>query len=294
MQKPEVKDSSSVKRNTDSNKRNDSRVSSTTAMKVDQDSHESGLFVKAKIPLLIEPCAKFQDSGRALVARSVVNSSEKIPVRLMNVSGPSQTIFKNTVVGMTFPVKEIIMPETEGSVNHVMPGEREEIVLVKHMQRLHPGQDHCITPLESTEPEKSPTRRVEDEEDWQEDPGELLFEEEKDREAGRTYRKKTSPVLPGVKRRNTETSETVTIDLPTNKEIEIEEPSNSALVVQKAPLDDQHCSCCSKKSKKADAETQTDTNLKAGKSHQKIIRVTRKFQKDGETVERFEEDIWND
>lgn len=66
------------------------------------------------------------------------------------------------------------------------------------------------------------------------------------------------------------------------------------MVVQKAPLDDQHCSCCSKKSKKADAETQTDTNLKAGKSHQKIIRVTRKFQKDGETVERFEEDIWND
>lgn len=88
-----------------------------------------------QIPLLIEPCAKFQDSGRALVARSVVNSSEKIPVRLMNVSGQSQTIFKNTVVGMTFPVKEIIMTETEGSVNHVMPGEREE-VLPEHLQEL--------------------------------------------------------------------------------------------------------------------------------------------------------------
>lgn len=79
-----------------------------------------------------------------------------------------------------------------------------KIVLVKHMQRLHRGQDHCITPLESTEPEKFPPRRVEDEEDWQEDPEELLFEEEKDREAGRTYRKKTSPVLQGVKRRNTD------------------------------------------------------------------------------------------
>lgn len=63
----------------------------------------------------------------------------------------------------------------------------------------------------------------------------MFEEEEKGREAGRTYRKKTSPVLPGVKRRNTETSETVTIDLPSNE------------------------------------ETQTDTNLKAGKSHQKII-----------------------
>lgn len=49
MQKPEVKDSTSVKGNTDFNKRNDSRVSSTTAMKDDQDSHESGLFVKAKV-----------------------------------------------------------------------------------------------------------------------------------------------------------------------------------------------------------------------------------------------------
>jgi hypothetical protein len=29
-----------------------------------------------QIPLLIEPCAKFQDSGRDLVARSLVNSSE--------------------------------------------------------------------------------------------------------------------------------------------------------------------------------------------------------------------------
>lgn len=27
-------------------------------------------------PLLIEPCAKFQDSGKALLARSLVNSSE--------------------------------------------------------------------------------------------------------------------------------------------------------------------------------------------------------------------------
>lgn len=53
----------------------------------------------------------------------------------MNVSSQSQTIFKNTVVGMTFPVKEIIMPETEGSVNHVMPVEREE-VLPEHLQEL--------------------------------------------------------------------------------------------------------------------------------------------------------------
>jgi hypothetical protein len=59
-------------------------------------------------------------------------------------------------------------------------------------------------------------------------------------------------------------------------------------------LDDQHCLCCKKKAKKVDAETQTDAVVKAGMSHQKTIRVTRKFPKDGEVVEHWEEDIWND
>jgi hypothetical protein len=56
-------------------------------------------------------------------------------------------------------------------------------------------------------------------------------------------------------------------------------------------LDDQKCLCCKKKAKKLDAETQTDATIKAGKSHQKAIRVTRKFQKDGEVVQHWEEDI---
>lgn len=78
-----------------------------------------------QIPLMIEPCTKFQDNGKALVARSLVNSSEKVAVRLMNISSQSQTIFKNTVIGMTYPVREIIMPAKEGMVNNVMPRKYE-------------------------------------------------------------------------------------------------------------------------------------------------------------------------
>jgi hypothetical protein len=66
--------------------------------------------------------------------------------------------------------------------------------------------------------EKPQSRQVEDKEDWQEDPGELLFEEV-DLEAGRTHRKKTSPVLPGIKRRNTSVSETTTNDFLTVEEV---------------------------------------------------------------------------
>jgi hypothetical protein len=75
---------------------------------------------------LIEPFAKFQDSGRTLAARSLVNSSEKVAVRLMKISSQSQTTYKNTVIGLTTSVREILVPEKEGMVNNVMPGENRE------------------------------------------------------------------------------------------------------------------------------------------------------------------------
>lgn len=90
---------------------------------------------EVKPPLLIEPCAKFQDSGKALLARSLVNSSERVAVRLMNTSNQSQTIFKNTVEGVTSPVREVLVPKREGIINHVMPVENEE-KLSEHMMEL--------------------------------------------------------------------------------------------------------------------------------------------------------------
>lgn len=89
----------------------------------------------SQTPLLIEPCAKFQDSGKALLARSLVSSTERVAVRLMNTSSQPQTIFKNTVVGVTSPVTEIIVPKREGSVKHVMPGENKE-KLPQHIMEL--------------------------------------------------------------------------------------------------------------------------------------------------------------
>lgn len=72
-------------------------------------------------------------------------------------------------------------------------------------------------------------------------------------------------------------------------------PGDNVASVQEAILDNHHCAC--KKAQRVDADTQTDMMEKgvhAGKSHQKIVRVIRKFQKDGDMVEHLEEVIWND
>lgn len=58
--------------------------------------------------------------------------------------------------------------------------------------------------------------------------------------------------------------------------------------VQEAPMDSHHCACCKEKAQRIDAETQSETmekEVQPGKSHQKIIRVIRKFQSNGDMVE---------
>jgi hypothetical protein len=44
----------------------------------------------------------------------------------MNISSQSQTTYKNTVVSLTSPAREILVPEKEGMVNNVMPGENKD------------------------------------------------------------------------------------------------------------------------------------------------------------------------
>lgn len=59
-------------------------------------------------PLEIEASEKFHKSGKALEARSLTDAGEKVLLRLMNVSCNPQTVYKNTVVGSTLPVVNII------------------------------------------------------------------------------------------------------------------------------------------------------------------------------------------
>ena len=78
------------------------------------------------------------------------------------------------------------------------------------------------------------------------------------------------------------------MDDPASDEFGKNECSVVSEVVE-SPVERQHCSCCSHHILKSYIGTQTDaTNETKGKSHQKIIRVTGKYQKDGETIEKFE------
>lgn len=72
-------------------------------------------------------------------------------VRLMNTSSQSQTIFKNTVVGVTSPVREAIVTKREGIIiNHVMHGEDEE-KLSEHMMDLFDRTKTGLTEEQLTE-----------------------------------------------------------------------------------------------------------------------------------------------
>lgn len=125
------------------------------------------------------------------------------------------------------------------------------------MKRLHPSREIKGTykvPVEQPG-EKSLSRKVDVEENWHEDIGELLFEEV-GLEAGR----KTSQALPGVKKRKI----LATVHKDVQNWEDVVGPGDNVANVQEATLD---------KTQRVDAETQTDSVVKEvrpGKSHQKI------------------------
>ena len=151
-------------------------------------------------------------------------------------------------------------------------------LLMRHQKRLH--QETTTSTSQQTlheDQDEAAACSVDEgnDQEWQEDPGDLIYENEL--EAGRIIRKKTSPALPGMKRR---TEATTTI--PSEKRTRMENDDSSQVSLQ-------HCPCCKHQANVLDASTQTQQI-----SHQKTVRIIRKYQKDGECVERFEEDVWND
>ncbi|XP_062595296.1 uncharacterized protein LOC134256628 [Saccostrea cucullata] len=156
-------------------------------------------------------------------------------------------------------------------------------LLMRHQKRLHSttglqgGEKHVPSNSKSVVVDNH-----DDDSDWQEDPGDLIYETSL--EVGRTIRKKTSPSLPGVKRKADELVDKVP-DQSADKDSSMVDEGKD----HEAPMALHHCPCCREHVTRLDASTQTDTSR-----HQKTVRVVRKYQRDGECVERVEEDIWND
>uniref|UniRef100_A0A8W8NVQ1 Uncharacterized protein n=1 Tax=Magallana gigas TaxID=29159 RepID=A0A8W8NVQ1_MAGGI len=160
--------------------------------------------------------------------------------------------------------------------------------LTRHIKRVH-GDDRVKTATQDQV--QSTPKSVEEDEDWDKDPGELIFDEV---EIGRTYRKRTTPRLPGVKRKAIEEEPVLSEGQGKEPEVEIEICETTS---QEEPLTESHCSCC-KAVGREKVDVGTQTNLKVDdqkkRGHQKIIRVIRKYQENGENIEKFEEDTWFD
>lgn len=157
-----------------------------------------------------------------------------------------------------------------------------QALLIRHQRRIHQVTTKCDSKQATLQDEQdeATTCSVDEgnDKEWQDDPGDLIYENEL--EAGRTIRKKTSPTLPGVRRRAEEVEATDTVTSEKIPRVVDDENKQVSL---------QHCPCCKHQVIMLDASTQTQRI-----SHQKTVRIIRKYQKDGECVEKFEEDIWND
>lgn len=100
--------------------------------------------------------------------------------------------------------------------------------------------------------------------------------------------------MPDVKRKAVE--EEPVVSERHSKEPEIETDIRE-ITSKEEPLKEHHCSCCkTARREKVDVGTQTNTKINDQKKRgrQEMIRVIRRYQENGENVEKFEEDTWFD
>ncbi|XP_061192297.1 uncharacterized protein LOC133200527 [Saccostrea echinata] len=169
----------------------------------------------------------------------------------------------------------------------------KKIILTRHVKRLHKEQE--ISELQEKRQIRDSAVESLIEEDWLEDPGELIFEET-NIELGRTQKKRTAPRLPGIKRKTTDrVNQVVEEEIIKDKDANEDEATRSR-PDQEAPVENLHCSCCKKQVETVEVATQANIHVEEvnQRRHKKIIRVIRKYQENGETIEKFEEDIWSD
>uniref|UniRef100_A0A8W8HRM1 Uncharacterized protein n=1 Tax=Magallana gigas TaxID=29159 RepID=A0A8W8HRM1_MAGGI len=128
-----------------------------------------------------------------MLARTIDSFDKRVALRLMNLPGQIQTIYKITVVGVTSPVTDVPESDQVKVVNCIVAGKEGENI-PGHLNELYKEATTDLT-------EEHKTKGVREDEDWGKDLGELKFDEV---EVGRTFRKRTTPRLSGIKRKAVE------------------------------------------------------------------------------------------
>lgn len=95
-------------------------------------------------PMIVEPCEKFHKDGKAMLARTLVSFDKRVALRLMNLSGQIQTIYKNTVAGVTSPVTDISECDQVKVVNSIVAGKEGENI-PGHLNELYEEETTDLT-----------------------------------------------------------------------------------------------------------------------------------------------------
>jgi len=66
---------------------------------------------------IAEASEKFSKSGKGFVARTVVNASDTVPIRMLNPSHETLNVYKDTVVGKISPIYGVIEANSIESEN---------------------------------------------------------------------------------------------------------------------------------------------------------------------------------
>ncbi|CAC5422756.1 unnamed protein product [Mytilus coruscus] len=96
---------------------------------------------------IIEPCEKFVKRDNALLAKTLVEAREHVPIRLLNVSNTVTTISAGTIVGEISPVADVITMTKNTSKEHTNPKLDNELqnLVNEASSHLSEKQRHQVT-----------------------------------------------------------------------------------------------------------------------------------------------------
>ncbi|CAG2249595.1 unnamed protein product [Mytilus edulis] len=109
-----------------------------------------------------EPCEKFVKRDNALLAKTLVEAREHVPIRLLNVSNNVTTIRAGTIVGEISPVEDVITMTGNTSKEHKSPKLDNELqkLVNEASSHLTEKQRHQVEVEESDRPKSAfATRR---------------------------------------------------------------------------------------------------------------------------------------
>ena len=96
---------------------------------------------------IIEPSERFMENGSALVAKTLIHSQGKVPIRVMNVTDEYCNIYSGTNIARASPVSEVQKVKTSACENtKQVPGHLKDLYQ-KTVEGMNKGQQRQVAKL---------------------------------------------------------------------------------------------------------------------------------------------------